>query len=68
MDAGKIYKHRNNTDVAFDLLRIYDGDYSFFLIGYWINIVNPNNPYIINGDNIEIKIEDLENWEEYDTN
>lgn len=69
MTIGKLYKHNNNTDVAFKPLVIFVNHrlQVYKAQGYWINIVNPDKFYIINNEKIEIKISDLPNWVEYES-
>lgn len=64
----KLYKHKNNTDIAF--MPLYNTDSEEFTnkivkIGYWYNIVNLKNIYKCSEklDIIEIQKEDLDNWE-----
>lgn len=71
MTSGKTYKNINNTEVAFVvfLIRpISNNDSYQEVLGTWINIVDPENIYAIDAETIKIKIEDLGNWVEYDTN
>ena len=58
-----IYKHKNNTDVAFYVIDANLVESKYYLTGYWLNIVNPNNMYMLQPDNITINLEDSCKWE-----
>ena len=65
MVLGKLYKHKNCTDVAIELLRqpSFVKENSLYKMKVrWFNVVNPDNIYYICEGNIEIKKEDLKNW------
>jgi hypothetical protein len=60
----KLYKHRNNTDVAFSPSSVSkkpNGDLK--LEGDWFNIVNPIKIFFIDHDKITIKKKDILDWE-----
>lgn len=68
METHKLYKHKNNTDVAFCPFDIVDDlgkDEDIVMKGMWLNIVH-GNPTAIVIDTIFIKPNDLENWELYE--
>lgn len=46
-DPNYLYKHRNNTDVAFQVTSIGFTGYSQLISVRWFNIVNPDNIYLI---------------------
>lgn len=55
-----LYKHINNTDVAFKITKInYIEEYVHLDIS-WYNIVS--KPFFIDNDSIKIKKSDLKNW------
>ena len=69
MRTGWTIKHERNTDVAFyikKLFRVPDGRVK--VKGQWVNIVNPERPYIIGSDNIVIQPENLKEWRIYEQN
>lgn len=68
MTRGKVYKHINNTDVAFRPTRIIVNHrlQIYKCSGYWLNIVNPQKVDLIAQDEIHVKIADLNNWVEYE--
>lgn len=57
-----IYKHENNTDVAFEIIRTHYRDAKRIKLKiFWWNIVG--NPYPLGIiENIEIKMSDWNNW------
>lgn len=56
----KLYKHINNTDVAFKIINInYIEDYVQMDVS-WYNIVS--EVFFIDKDSIRIKKSDLKNW------
>jgi hypothetical protein len=60
MIPGRIYKHKNSTDVAFKVIGITNTGH---LWGQWINI----HFYCVHGeDTIKIEEQDLSNWSEYE--
>lgn len=61
----RLYKHKNNRDVAFHEINSYiDGKYVRKRV-YWFNIVNKNNIFPIRSDDISILKKDLTNWTYY---
>jgi 2-hydroxy-3-keto-5-methylthiopentenyl-1-phosphate phosphatase len=62
----KVYKHINNTDIAFYVLSVGFTDDKLLCDGYWLNVVN--KPETINRDNIVIHNDDIQNWKEYIVN
>ena len=58
MVPGKLYKNIKNTEVAFKPTTIYVNHrlQIYKVKGYWFNIVNPQNIYVIDQDFIQIKI------------
>lgn len=58
-----LYKHKNNTDVAFEPVESTWNDDGCFLTIRWWNITNPESWKFVATDNIFIKREDLPNWE-----
>lgn len=68
MKTYKIYKHKNCTDVAFQIITCTEKENSNILKiqGYWWNIVNFDNIHLISSDEIEIKKEDINNWQIYE--
>lgn len=67
MNFNIMYKHINNTDVAFVPLQLEkESDTALTYYGKWYNIVNV--PYFIQYDEITIKTNDLTNWKEYNRN
>ncbi len=68
MNSG-FYRHRNNTDVAMQVVKSYwipekDG---YKVKVYWWNIVNPSNQFkLFVHTNYEfVKREDVKNWDLY---
>lgn len=57
-------KHINCKDVAFQPQTKLLVDGGMRLVGYWVNIVNPNNHYTIDSDTIYVKLEDIDKWKE----
>lgn len=64
MLPNTLYKHKNNTDVAFSPISVRQQDKSLLLFGRWYNIVNPTNVFFIEDDEITIKLSDVDKWEE----
>jgi hypothetical protein len=64
MIANKFYKHKNNTEVVFEVLNFHGGAVIFSVRGKWWNIQSVK-PFPITDDFIQIRKEDLNNWEEY---
>ena len=55
-------KHIRNTDVCFRVSYVDVSETDIFMLGYWINIIKPTNPFVIALDEISINKEDLCNW------
>lgn len=68
LKTGKIYKHIKALDTAIKPLHIVITKTHFKVKCIWLNIVNPNNVYLIGNDNINIKIEEINNWIEISKN
>jgi hypothetical protein len=69
MQTFKLYKHKNNTDLALEPVRMLTivPEGIVKIKCFWHNIVNPKNTFRIGRlDNIEIKLEDIKNWEPYE--
>lgn len=62
------YKHKNNTDVAMQVIRSYwiPEKQGWKAKVNWINIVNPANPYLLTKDNVFVTKDQRKNWESYD--
>ena len=65
MELNKLYKNKNNTDVAFYPTYILEGDVGLYLDGNWVNIVY-DQPKLLDKDSIYIKKNDIPNWKEYE--
>jgi len=62
-----LYKHKNNTDVAIQVLYEYrpHGDHQSFHVVWW-NVVRPHKEFCYNyEETIKIKTEDILNWKYY---
>lgn len=59
-------KHDRNTDVAFQIIERDESNDTIRLKGYWINIVNLDNIYMIDYDTIVITKDQLPNWKVID--
>jgi hypothetical protein len=64
LKTGKIYKHIRALDTAIKPLHIVITKTHFKVKCLWLNVVNPNNVYLIGHDNIKIKVDDINNWVE----
>lgn len=65
-DYGHLYKHINNTDVAFQVTSIGFTGYSQLISVRWFNIVNPENIQMIDTQHgISVLDEDSHNWIKY---
>ena len=65
MKPFKIYKHEKNTDVAFmpkRVERVFDDE--THLVGWWINIVNPDNIFVLGKDRFTVAEKDLPHWKQ----
>ena len=65
MIPNTLYKHKNNTDVAFAPISVVRREKDLLLFGRWYNIVNPTNVFFISDDEISIKLADVQKWEEF---
>lgn len=63
MEANTLYKHINNTDVAFVADSVVDLDDHLILAIRWYNIVNLSNLYFIDYDEIKINKSKIKKWE-----
>lgn len=64
MEINKLYKHTNNSDVAFEpLFLVSESEDSLTFEGRWVNIIL-HNPDIICNDKITINKQDQHNWKE----
>lgn len=59
-----LYKHKNNTDVAFRIIEqsVHENEEGIRLIVEWWNVMGVY--YIIGRDSIFIKFRDIPKWEE----
>lgn len=65
-DYNYLYKHINNTDVAFQVTSIGFTGYSQLISVRWFNIVNPENIQMIDTQHsISVLDEDSHNWIKY---
>ena len=62
MKTGKTYKHINSTDIAAEVLSVVETNTHLDISCNWLNIVNPNNIFLIGFDKVKIKVNDLNNW------
>lgn len=63
MNKLSVYKHTNNTDVAFMVRKVtYQDSNVIDLKVIWLNIVNLANPLVLFEDRITIQKPDLKNW------
>lgn len=64
-EQGELYKHKDNTDVAFYVKGISGGFDNIFLRGVWVNIVNPSNYFMLTTETerITVKLNEQDNWE-----
>lgn len=67
MKPGNLYKHLNNTDVAFAPESVQQSSEVLRVLGTWINVVNPKKSFPIGADCIDIKLKDLPKWELFET-
>lgn len=65
MKPNELYKHLNNTDVAFLVETVVEEKNHLRLTGEWVNIVNRNNLFVVQKDDITINNFDLKNWEHF---
>jgi hypothetical protein len=63
---NKIYKHDNNTDVAFLVNESTTLEGDLLLRGIWMRITSMNNLHAIANDSITIKQNDITNWKLYE--
>jgi 2-hydroxy-3-keto-5-methylthiopentenyl-1-phosphate phosphatase len=65
-DPNYLYKHINNTDVAFQVMSIGFTGYSQLISVRWFNIVNPDEiKFIDTQHSITVLDEDSHNWIKY---
>lgn len=62
--VGQLYKHRNNSDVAFKVITTRQIDNGYRLQVHWFNIVSPHHHWCIDSriDEILITSDQLDNW------
>lgn len=65
MKIDKLYKHKKNTEVAFNPTYILEGDIGLYMEGEWYNIVY-GVPKLITTDAITVKKDDVDQWELYE--
>jgi hypothetical protein len=58
----KLYKHINNSDVAFVSLGVGFTSDEVICNGYWVNITNPKKFYLLDADTVKISTNDISNW------
>jgi hypothetical protein len=65
----KVYKHKNNSDVAFLVTNIND-DYvqesGIYLRGFWMRITPMNTLHELASDSITVQSKDVGDWHEYE--
>lgn len=62
-DPNYLYKHIDNTDIAFQVMSIGFTGYSQLISVRWFNIVNPDNIYLIDTQHgITVLDEDSHKW------
>lgn len=61
-DRAVLFKHINNTDIAFKINIISPNSNGCGFDVTWFNIVDSNNVFKIGGDLIHIKDSDLHKW------
>jgi hypothetical protein len=65
-DFNCLYKHKNNTDIAFQVTALGSTSYSQILSVRWFNIVNPDNIFLIDyQDSIVVIDEQSHDWVPY---
>lgn len=65
-DPDYLYKHINNTDVAFQVTSIGFNGYSQLISVKWYNVVNPDNIYLIDAEHsITVLDEQSHDWVRY---
>lgn len=65
MKTMTLYKHVNNTDVAFCPTHVDEQFDTLVILGHWYNIVNPNKVLYISSDMIKVNKLDIDNWKLY---
>lgn len=66
MTTDKLYKHKNNIDVAFSPRHIEELDIGIVCVGYWWKVDAGVTPRILEKDTITIHNSDLDQWEIYE--
>lgn len=61
-----VIKHKNTNDVAFLTQAYKDNKDRYEVVGFWINISYPETFFLIRSDKINIKKEDIKNWNKFD--
>lgn len=62
-DHNYLYKHTNNSDIAFQVITLGFTEYSQVISVRWFNIVNPDKIELIDSqDNITVPDELSHNW------
>ena len=66
MKPGKLYKHRSMVDIVMWPMTIVDRGDQLSISCRWVNITNPNKPFVHNGvDVVDILKSDIYKWHEY---
>lgn len=64
----KVFKHKNNTDVAFLITDINEEFHDeVHLRGHWMRINSMNNLAFLCSDVITVKYNDIQNWMLFNT-
>jgi hypothetical protein len=59
----KVFKHKNNVDVAFLITDINEEFHNeIHLRGYWMRITSMNNLSLLCHDVITVNVNDISNW------
>lgn len=62
----KVYKHKNNTDVAFHVTGVRDmHPDGIFLTGHWMRISPMGKLQYLANDSITVRDKDHPHWEEF---
>lgn len=62
--SGNIIKHKNQSDVAFEIIGTLPSTKGWILIGHWLNVIS-SVPYVMAVDKITILSKDIEDWYDY---